>query len=190
MGLSRRSRFITQLSHRISARGEVPLVFLSPHTRLHEDNANAIMSRPQIIPNLFQWTTFPITSLLDAVWSQYERQLDNEPDIDPHVIETVSILERSINYAHTGAARVLTRGLMDVSWLSLGIIFDGLPTLSKHFASHPGLVSGSLTLLPESWPVYTSNNRPLTSSRRVQLCNYGERHYEVSPFDQTTMWHT
>lgn len=142
---------------------------------------------PQIIPNIFQWTTFPITSLLTTLWSQYEPRLDHISEIDPHIIETVSILERTLNYAHTGSAKVLTRGLMDVSWLSLGVIFDGLPTLSNNFASHPALVSGSLTLLTESWPVYISNGRPLISSRRVQLYNYGEQHYEVSDSIDTSL---
>ncbi|KAG9309729.1 hypothetical protein JVU11DRAFT_10103 [Chiua virens] len=132
-----------------------------------------------IIPKMIQWTTYPITAMLEIIWEKYEPKLDDRPEIDPQVIKMTSILERCLNYAHTGSAKVLPRGVMDVSWLSLGIIFDGMPTLSKDFASHAALVAGNLQVIPHAWPVYQATMRPMTSSNRVQVYNYGDSHFET-----------
>ena len=40
------------------------------------------------------------------------------------------MLERALNFAHTGNTRVLSRRLMDHFWLSMGIVYDGVPSIS------------------------------------------------------------
>jgi hypothetical protein len=100
--------------------------------------------------------------------------------LDPCVIEVMSMLERALNYAHTGNAQVLCRRLMDRAWISLGLINDGLPCISDDFISKGSLITAIVTVKHDGWPVDQQTRRPLTSSRRSQELTYGKDHYEVS----------
>ncbi|KIN94304.1 hypothetical protein M404DRAFT_940888 [Pisolithus tinctorius Marx 270] len=139
--------------------------------------------RPNIIPFLFIWATYPITSLQDRMWRMYRALADNpnldDKQMDPSFVEMMSMLERILNYAHTGSAQVLIRGLMDRVWLSLGVIHDGLPAISSSFISYGSLTADSVAIRSEDWPVDRATRRPMTSSRRVQQLTYGEDHYET-----------
>ncbi|KAG6369980.1 hypothetical protein JVT61DRAFT_12616 [Boletus reticuloceps] len=132
-----------------------------------------------IIPQMFEWVTFPVTSFLKLAWSKLEPTLDKDAIIEPYLIEMISMFERALNYGHTGAARVLTRTLMDRTWLSLGLIFDGFPSLSGRFISHGDLAEKSIKLYARHWPMDMQTNRPKTSSRRAQELTYGNDHYEA-----------
>jgi hypothetical protein len=90
------------------------------------------------------------------------------------------MLERTLNYAHTGNAKVLCTKLMDRSWLSLGLLNDGFPSISDAFIAHGALTTGSLILRCANWPVDSTTRTPLTSSRRSQQLTYGNAHYEVN----------
>lgn len=128
---------------------------------------------------MFQWSTYPITAILEKTWDNVLHKLQAEEDIDPHLIEMVSLFERVLNFAHTGAAHVLQKSLMDRTFLSLGIIFDGFPSLSDKIVSHDALRQGSLKLCPTQWPLERESGKPLTSSRQVQILTYGTQHYKV-----------
>lgn len=134
---------------------------------------------PQVVPRMFQWSTYPITAILERIWDRALPDLQAGRSIDPHLIEMVSLFERALNFAHTGAARVLQRSLMDHTFLSLGVIFDGFPSLSNDFVPHYALNRGSLKLCADHWPLERESGRPLTSSQRVQTLTYGTHHYEV-----------
>ncbi|KAI5981073.1 hypothetical protein EDD15DRAFT_2380428 [Pisolithus albus] len=132
-----------------------------------------------VVPGIFEWTTYPITCFLQLSWDNLLPQLQ-QPDvsIDPHVIEIISVFERVLNYAHTGAARVLIRALMDRTWTSLGLMFDGFPCVWGRFLNHDELVRNNIRIYSKQWPLDTSTQRPITSSRRVQELTYGCKHYE------------
>ena len=92
-------------------------------------------------------------------------------------IELTASLERTLNYAHTGNARVLTKGLMDPLWLSLSVIHDGLPSISK-------LVVPS-ALVVNQVDIHTSGRlanqvRGATDvEQKSHLVNFGDEHYQV-----------
>ena len=134
----------------------------------------------QTIVRMFQWATYPITTALDLIWHDAIPTLDKEEIVDPHLVEIVAVLERTLNFAHTGAARVLQRTLMDRTFLSLGLIFDGFPMLSDDFVSHNELMNEKFHVRKEHWPIHQSTNKPLMLSQRVQTLTYGEAHYQVS----------
>lgn len=112
-------------------------------------------------------------------WEKHHKEVKNGATIDPCVIEVLSMLERTLNYAHTGNAAVLCKKLMDRSWLSLGLIKDGFPCLSDAFLAHGGLLLGELTVHSTGWPIDLKTHRPLTSSKRSQQLTYGDAFYEV-----------
>jgi len=134
----------------------------------------------QRIPSLFVWATFPMTALLENIWDAYKHLLVEGAVIDPCLIEFTSMIERALNFSHTGNACVLSRRLMDRAWISLGIIHDGLPSISNTFVANRSLTTGNLVIHQESWPVDQDMRRPLTSSRRSQELMYSKDHYEVS----------
>lgn len=136
----------------------------------------------QRIPSLFAWATFPLTALLETIWEMHSNTLVDGAVIDPCIIEFTSMVERALNFSHTGNARVLCRRLMDRAWISLGIIHDGLPSISDAFVAYGSLNTGKLVIRQELWPVDQDTRRPLTSSRRTQELTYSKEHYEVSIF--------
>ncbi|KAG6379794.1 hypothetical protein JVT61DRAFT_10339 [Boletus reticuloceps] len=127
---------------------------------------------------MFEWATFPVTSFLKLAWSKLESTLEEDVIIEPYLIEMILMFEWALNYGHTGTARVLTHTLMDRTWLSLGLIFDGLPSLSGRFISHGDLAEKSIKLYTRHWPMDMQTNRPKTSSCRAQELMYGNSHYE------------
>ena len=133
----------------------------------------------QVIPELFKAATYPITTLIAMFWGKHHEEVKNGTTIDPCAIEVLSMLERTLNYAHTGNAAVLCKKLMDRSWLSLDLIKDGFPCLSDAFLAHGGLSLGELTVRSTGWPIDSKTRRPLTSSKRSQQLTYGEAFYEV-----------
>jgi len=134
----------------------------------------------QFIPKLFQCTSYPVTSILETLWTTYRPKLIHGFTPDPCVIETIAMLERSLNYGHTGSARVLTRKIMDRAWLSMSVIHDGLPCISPMFIRPASLSTGLITVQSDKWPVDRSSHRPLTASKRTQEITWGESHYQVS----------
>lgn len=133
----------------------------------------------QFVPQLFQSATYPITSLLQHFWKTYKPHLKDNYIVDPPVLEMVAMLERALNYAHTGNAKVLTKKLMDRSWLSLSVIKDGMPCISHHFISSGSMSTSLITVKSDKWPVDSVVHCPLTASRRTQLLTWGESHYQV-----------
>ncbi|KAG1721838.1 hypothetical protein EDB19DRAFT_1917044 [Suillus lakei] len=138
-----------------------------------------VVFKPDRIPLLFAWATFPLTALLEKIWDTHKDTLVEGAVIDPCLIEFTSMVERALNFSHTGNARVLCRRLMDRAWISLGIIHDGLPSISDTFVANGSLTTGNLVIRQESWPVDQDTRRPLTSSRRTQELTYGKDHYEA-----------
>ncbi|KAG2030241.1 hypothetical protein BDR03DRAFT_1017336 [Suillus americanus] len=138
-----------------------------------------VVFQPNRIPSLFAWATFPLTALLETIWEMHSNTLVDGAVIDPCVIEFTSMIERALNFSHTGNARVLSRRLMDRAWISLSIIHDGLPSISDTFVAYGSLKTGKLVIRQESWPVDQETWRPLTSSRRTQELTYSKEHYEA-----------
>ncbi|KAF8833578.1 hypothetical protein BDN67DRAFT_985937, partial [Paxillus ammoniavirescens] len=152
----------------------------SHHSILSVVKDTIIPFHPGTIPLLFSWTSYPITSLIERLWSQHKETLKEGAVIDPSLIEVISMLERTLNFSHTGNAQVMSRHLMDRAWLSLGIINDGLPCLSDAFVVHASLLANSPVILrTHGWPVSVATRRPLTSSRRGQEMSYGNDHYQA-----------
>ncbi|KAI9456721.1 hypothetical protein HD554DRAFT_2177974 [Boletus coccyginus] len=138
-----------------------------------------IAFKPDLIPKIYKWTTYPITTLLESLWQQVQPVL-NEPGgayVKPYIVELVAMLERVLNFAHTGNAQVLVRGLMDRAWLSLGCLIDGCPCVSDDFIGHQSLGTNRIVYHTSHWPVDPSTHLPLMASKRVLELTYGHRYY-------------
>jgi len=147
----------------------------------------------QIVPELFECATYPLTCLIEHLWKKHEPSLKEGYVVDPFELETMAMLERALNYAHTGSACVLTRTLMDRAWLGLSVVNDGLPCISSSFIHGGSLSSGLITIRREKWPVHPVTQIPLTASQRSQELTYGKPHYSVSvvlfPYFLISLYH-
>ncbi|KAF8422585.1 hypothetical protein L210DRAFT_852504, partial [Boletus edulis BED1] len=131
----------------------------------------------QVVPELFQCATYPLTCLLEHLWNKHESVLKEGYVVDAFDLEMIAMLERALNYAHTGSSRVLTTMLMDRTWLSLSVVTDGLPCISSSFIHAGSLSSGLITIRRDKWPIHPVTRMPLTASQRSQELTYGKAHF-------------
>lgn len=96
----------------------------------------------QILPQIVEWTSYEICSVLKAIWDKFHSNQTRKEPVPHYWIEAIASLERTLNYYHIGNAAVLTKGLMDPVWLSLSVIHDGLASISSL------LVLSSVELVP------------------------------------------
>ncbi|KAF8427113.1 hypothetical protein L210DRAFT_865517 [Boletus edulis BED1] len=134
----------------------------------------------EVIPNLINWTTYPITSLIELLWKQHLPDMVLGHTVNPYHIEFMSMLERSLNYAHTGSGKVVSRKLMLPYFMSLGILHDGIPCLNKRLVAFTDLMSNKLVVDTNFWPRIPHNRHPLMGSNRVQELTYGKPHMHQS----------
>ncbi|KAG6370252.1 hypothetical protein JVT61DRAFT_12196 [Boletus reticuloceps] len=130
-----------------------------------------------VVPELFQCATYPLTCLIEKLWKDVEPSLEAGYVVDPCILETMAMLERTLNYGHTGNTRVLTKTLMNQMWLGLSVVQDGLPCIADWFISSAAMSAGMITIQKDRWPVHARTRLPLTASQRCQELTYGKGHY-------------
>lgn len=117
-------------------------------------------------------------TLIKQFWGDSYRTLNAGRKPSPYIVELISALERSLAYAHTGNAKVLSTSLMHPLWLSRGIIDQGMPSLSPILS--PVLQSTNVPVIDSSiWPDGGGGRFPAIASKRAQILTYGEGHYAV-----------
>lgn len=100
--------------------------------------------------------------------------------VNPYVIEAIAMLERTLNFGHTGNASVLIRKLMGPARLSMGCLTDGLPCIADTFIRHQSIKIKDLQVVSDNWPVVNRGTRqPHTASKRVLQLTYGDKFCEV-----------
>jgi hypothetical protein len=123
--------------------------------------------------------TFGITSLLEKIWAHQKPLLAKGRKPSPQMIEICAMLERTLAYAHTGNAKVLSSGVMKPFWIYRSLLEQGLPTLSP---SVRVVVSTTLPIAVSAgdWPTVNNLKVPATASKRTQILTFSLEHYEVS----------
>ena len=98
---------------------------------------------------------------------------------DHYVLEMIAVLERLLNFCHTGLAKALAHSLMKRIWPSRAILEGYFPCFwqglqfSGSMATHPILDLAR-------WPLDAKTGKPLCASLRSQELTYGSAHVEVS----------
>lgn len=114
--------------------------------------------------------------LVEKLYVQVREAIASGTEVDPYVIEVLAQLDRVTNFAHTGNPAVLTHGLMKRTWLSLGLLETGYPSLWPGVERTAGEFIG---INPVAWPC-DDDGRPRMASLRAQTLVYGPKHAEVS----------
>jgi hypothetical protein len=133
----------------------------------------------QVYPSVYQWNTFGITTLLKKLWLQTLPSIDKGLVIDPLLVELCAVLERALNYMHTGNAKVLATTVMRPLWTSQALVQHGLPALSP--IVRPGTaMTDPITVLAPDWPVNPATLHPYSAAHRSQVFTYGSQLARVS----------
>lgn len=129
-------------------------------------------------PQVYQWTTFGITSLLERLWAYQLPILEAGSKPRHEAVELCSVLERTLAYAHTGNARVLATKLMRPLWLVQSLLEQGLPTFAPSVRITT-TINNPIAISAADWPTSDNLNVPAIASKRSQVLTYGNDHFEV-----------
>lgn len=124
---------------------------------------------------VYNWTTYPLTCLLEHVWKTGARALSEERHPEPTLVELCSCLERALNFMHTGNTAVIASSVMNPLWIGLAIIHDGHPCLNSRIIP---TLTGSTLVNNAEWP-YNKRQEPRSGSKGSQVRQYGESHFKV-----------
>lgn len=135
----------------------------------------------QIFPHIYNWSTFGICCTLERIYEINKPFITSGTPVSPFYVEMVAVLERTLNFMHTGSTKVLMRSLMDGLWLSQGIVVDGFPAFHPRLAGLLSLESpqSPLDVIQSVWPRH-SLGEPMEASKCAQIFSYGQRQWEVS----------
>jgi hypothetical protein len=124
---------------------------------------------------LYNWTTYPLTTLLSNVWKMGHDAITQKRHPDPVLVELCSALERALNFMHTGNVAVIATSAMNPLWIGLSIIHDGLPCINP--AVVPSLTP-TVFIEKLRWP-FNTRVLPVSASRCAQIRTYGLGQYNV-----------
>ena len=98
---------------------------------------------------------------------------------DPQWIEFMAVLERCLNFCHTGNAICLSQGLMRRTSTTNALLEGYMPIfLGVLCIGSQSNIAPIIRL--ESWPT-DKNGFPLVASKRAQTLTYGDAHWQVCP---------
>ncbi|KAM5542550.1 hypothetical protein V8D89_004009 [Ganoderma adspersum] len=162
--------------------------------------SRCLVLHPELFPNIYLWTLYPIVTLLKSFWTFYaqpslQTRYEDIPGFGPrsaqnsavqrlseapdhYALEMIAVLERLLNFCHTGLAKVLTHSLMSRLWPTRAILegyfpffWGGLSFTSRN-ATRP-------ILNLARWPLDVKTGKPLCASLRSQEFTYGAAHVET-----------
>jgi hypothetical protein len=137
----------------------------------------------QAYPAIFDWVTYPVQSMLEAAWSASKnpRKPDGLPS--PYLVEIIALLERTLAYAYTGSAKVLSRALMDPLYTSRSLIQQGFPTINKAIVSMETsrtTQENVVVISQQGWPLASDRKSPAMCSTACQKMYYSSTMSHVS----------
>lgn len=130
-----------------------------------------------MFPALYKWTTYPLTTLLEEVYAQTGPLFPAEKFKHAMMVEFCSVLERALNFMHTGNTAVIATTVMNPLWIGRAILKDGFPCLNPKIVQIVN--SKHVQIDAVQWPQDFRHHRPHSSSRRSQILTYGESHFNV-----------
>ncbi|KAG1772198.1 hypothetical protein EV702DRAFT_1048672 [Suillus placidus] len=137
---------------------------------------------PEAFPNIYQWMTFGVTSLIERIWEHQQPLLKVDKTPSPQMIEICAMLKRALAFAHTGNTRVLSSSLMRPFWLVRSLLQQGWPTMSSMIRL-VSTTSRPVAVSPGDWPIVARSNLPAIASKHSQVVTYGVDHFEVFLFN-------
>jgi hypothetical protein len=130
----------------------------------------------QAYPALYNWTTYPLTTALDIAYKIVKTQEQKTNEVSASLIEFTSVIERGINFMHTGHAGVISTSVMNPLHIGLALIYDGLPCFNNQSVTlRPGMIQVHLA----QWPFDHLKFLPRTSAKCALSHEYGMDFFNV-----------
>ena len=85
----------------------------------------------QVFPEIYHWTTFPLTLLLSTMGRELAKSLAGDRFKLATLVEFCSVVERALNYMHTGNAAVILQDVMNPLWVGRALLVDGFPCFNS-----------------------------------------------------------
>jgi hypothetical protein len=115
---------------------------------------------------------------LEEIFKQASSLYDKSKFSHTTMVELSSVVERALNYMHTGNTAVLATTVMNPLWIARALVKDGFPCINTDIIK---IVNYKHIIIdPKLWPFDETLHRPYSSSRRSHTLTYGEPHFNVS----------
>jgi hypothetical protein len=102
--------------------------------------------------------------------------LEGKP-VNPLNVELCAVLERALNFMHSGNIKVIVPTIMNPMWISKALIQDGMPCLNPSIVR---FYSDSWELCMKEIKYHMFARNPSSAAKCVILYNYGPCVYQVS----------
>jgi hypothetical protein len=119
--------------------------------------------------------TYPLTVLLKAIWD--EGRSTESGSLSVKTVELCSVVERALNFMHTGNTAVLLTRLMSPLWTSQGLLKDGWPCFNRELVRFGDgtQVAWKIT----QWPFDKRKHRPISTAYAGQVFYHSTNHAMV-----------
>lgn len=142
----------------------------------HETHCRIVIL--QVFPNIYLWVTYGVTTALERMWKQHGTDATMGHNVSPYAIEVCCALERTLAYAYTCNAKVLSKGLLDPLFLSRSLLDYGLPTINTRIVKILSASHNNIIISEKEWPSNAAG--PLTCSKGSHHMRYGPDSWMVS----------
>jgi hypothetical protein len=133
----------------------------------------------QAYPSIYSWATYALTNFIKRIYLCERERMKTTNMVNAQNVELCAVLERALNYMHTGNVKVIATSVMNPMWIGNALLEDGLPCLNPsilRFFSRTWELSAT-----EMKPTYSAGV-PNSAAKRVILYNYNATVYNVRTF--------
>ena len=120
--------------------------------------------------------TYPLTVLLEDIWKEGILK-DGGPSVK--TVELCAVVERALNFMHTGNAAVLLTRLMNPLWTSQGLLTDGWPSFNPNLVRFSDGQQAKLRI--KQWPFDKKTRKPISAAFAGQKFYHSAEHAAVRP---------
>ncbi len=128
-------------------------------------------------PMIYPWATLGLTKFIEKIYTLERKNIEKGWMVNPVNVELCAILERALNYMHSGNTKVIATSIMNPMWIGRALLHDGLPCLNDVMVK---FIPSSWEVLSEHLPYNKATGTPLSAARSVIIYNYDEIVYGVS----------
>lgn len=119
--------------------------------------------------------TYPLTVLLETIWDE-GRSTENG-SLSVKTVELCSVVERALNFMHTGNASVLLTRLMSPLWTSQGLLIDGWPCFNRELVQFGDGKQVGWKI--KQWPFDKRKHKPISAAYAGQMFYHDTSHAMV-----------
>ena len=128
----------------------------------------------QAFPAVYNWMMYPLTVLLDDIWRTGSWS-EGRPSVK--TVELCSVVERALNYMHTGNTAVLLTRIMNPLWTSQGLLKDGWPCFNTRLVNFGNGKQAEWRI--KQWLFDRSTRKPTSAAYASQAFYHGAEHARV-----------